>query len=184
VTRHALTADGRLTVRETEELMNPRAVILPLVLATTLGAIACDAHDASARPGSKPSADPTTRPTANMKINLKLQEKTLTATLYDTPTARDFAAMLPLTLTLADYSKTEKISDLPGKLTKEGAPAGADPSVGDIAYYAPWGNLALFYKDFGYSDGLILLGELDGGAEALSVPGPLKVTIELLGKSG
>ena len=116
-----------------------------------------------------------------MKISLKLQDTTLTATLYDNPTAREFASLLPLTLTLEDYSKTEKISDLPRKLTKDGAPAGADPSVGDIAYYAPWGNLALFYKDFRYSDGLILLGKLDGGAEALSAPGSLKVTIELHG---
>ena len=116
-----------------------------------------------------------------MKINLKLEDKTLTATLYDTPTARDFASMLPLTLTLEDYSKTEKISDLPRKLTKEGAPAGADPSAGDIAYYAPWGNLAQFYKDFRYSDGLILLGKLDGGVEALGVSVPLKVTIDIQG---
>jgi hypothetical protein len=162
--------------------MNPIALGVPLVLAMTLGAVACDAHDGSARPRSKLSAQSTTRPSSNMKINLKLQDKTLTATLYDTPTARDFAAMLPLTLTLEDYAKTEKISDLPRKLTKEGAPAGADPSVGDIAYYAPWGNLAVFYKDFGYSDGLILLGRLDGGAEALSAPGSLKVTIEALDK--
>jgi Cyclophilin-like family len=39
-----------------------------------------------------------------------------------------------------------------------GSMAGSDPSIGDIAYYAPWGNLALFYKDFGYSNGLITLG--------------------------
>ena len=117
-----------------------------------------------------------------MKISLKLQDKTLMATLYDTPTARNFASMLPLTLTLEDYSKTEKISDLPKKLTNEGAPAGADPSVGDIAYYAPWGNLALFYRDFGYSNGLIILGKLDSGTEALNVPGSVKVTIELVGK--
>ena len=103
-------------------------------------------------------------------------------TLYDTPSARDFAGMLPLTLALTDYHRTEKIGDLPRKLTKEGVPAGADPSPGDIAYYAPWGNLALFYKDFGYSDGLILLGRLDGdGADALAAPGPLRVTIELQG---
>jgi hypothetical protein len=159
--------------------MNARALLAPLVLAMTLGAIACDAHDGSARPGAKPAADPTTRPAGNMKINLKLQDKTLSATLYDTPAARDFASMLPLTLTLEDYSKTEKISDLPRKLTREGAPAGADPAAGDIAYYAPWGNLAVFYKNFRYSDGLILLGRLDGGAETLSVPGSLKVTIEV-----
>jgi hypothetical protein len=89
--------------------------------------------------------------------------------------------MLPLTLTLEDYSQTEKISNLPKKLTREGAPTGADPSVGDIAYYAPWGNLAVFYKDFTYSEGLILLGKLDGGTETLSVPGSVNVTIELLG---
>ena len=160
--------------------MNPRAYLVPLVLLVTLGVVACDAADRPASPKSKPPAEPTTRPTGTMKINLKLPDQTLTATLYDTPTARDFAAMLPLTLTLEDYAKTEKVSELPKKLTKEGAPAGAAPSVGDIAYYVPWGNLALFYKDFRYSDGLILLGKLDGGgAEALSVPGSLKVTIEL-----
>ena len=162
-----------------EQPMNTRAILLPSVLMMTLSAIACDT---SARPEPKPPAEPTTPATSNIKIKLKLLGKTLTATLYDTPTARDFASMLPLTLTLEDYSKTEKISDLPKKLTREGAPAGADPSVGDIAYYAPWGNLALFYKDFGYSDGLILFGKLDGGAEALSVPGSVKVTIERVGK--
>jgi hypothetical protein len=151
--------------------MNTRALLFSLILVTTLGVVACDAGDAQSP----------TEPTSNMKIILKLKDKTLTATLYDTPTARDFASMLPLTLTLSDYSKTEKISDLPKKLTKEGAPVGADPAVGDIAYYAPWGNLALYYKDFGYSDGLILLGKLDGGAEALSAPDSVKVTIELLG---
>jgi hypothetical protein len=35
---------------------------------------------------------------------------------------------------------------------------------GDITYYAPWGNLALFYRDFPYSNGLIRLGTLDTGA--------------------
>lgn len=159
--------------------MNTSAILLLLALLVTVGVVACDADERSARPTSKPSAEPTTQPANKMKINLKLPDKTLTATLHDTPTARDFAAMLPLTLTLADYAKTEKVSDLPRRLTKDGAPAGADPSVGDIAYYAPWGNLALYYKDFGYSDGLILLGKLDGGAEALNGPGSLKVTIEL-----
>ena len=155
--------------------MNTRALLLAPVFAMTLGVIACDADDRLA-------ASPTAQPTSTMKIKLQLRDKTLTATLYDTPTARDFVSLLPMTLTLEDYSKTEKISDLPKKLTREGAPAGADPSVGDIAYYAPWGNLALFYKDFRYSDGLILLGKVDGGVEALSVPGSVKVTLELVGK--
>jgi hypothetical protein len=43
----------------------------------------------------------------------------------------------PLTLTLEDYASIEKISDLPERLSTEDAPAGIDPAVGDITYYAP-----------------------------------------------
>jgi len=117
-----------------------------------------------------------------MKIRLDVEGATVTATLVDSATARDFASLLPLTLTLTDYAATEKISDLPRKLSTEGAPPGTDPSVGDIAYYAPWGNLALFYRDFGYSNGLIKLGTIDSGIEVLHRPGPLKVRIERLTK--
>jgi hypothetical protein len=113
----------------------------------------------------------------SMKICLQLEGKNLPATLNDRPAARDFAALLPLTLTLKDYAATEKISDLPRRLSTSAAPAGMDPSIGDIAFYAPWGNLAIFYRDAGYAAGLIKLGQLDGGAAELSRAGPLQVTI-------
>jgi hypothetical protein len=81
---------------------------------------------------------------------------------------------------LEDYASTEKISVLPRRLSTEDAPSGSDPSVGDITYYTPWGNLALFYRDFGYSSGLVILGKLESGVEALGVPGSMSVTIELM----
>ena len=115
-----------------------------------------------------------------MKLSLKVGDKGITASLIDNATTRDFISLLPMTLSLEDYNETEKISDLPRRLSTEGAPAGSDPSVGDITYYAPWGNLALFYRDFGYSRGLVRLGKIDDGIEALRRPGPLNVTIELL----
>jgi hypothetical protein len=59
----------------------------------------------------------------------------VTATLDDNETSREFVSLLPLTLTLEDYNSTEKISNLPKKLSTKGAPAGIDPSAGDIAYY-------------------------------------------------
>lgn len=114
-----------------------------------------------------------------MKIRLRLESTVITATLIDSRTTRDFVSLLPLTVTLEDYAGTEKISVLARRLSTEGAPSGSDPSVGDITYYAPWGNLALYYKDFGYSGGLIILGKLDSGMEALSGPGAMTVTIEL-----
>ena len=119
-----------------------------------------------------------------MKIRFTMDGKELaSATLADNATARDFVASLPMTLTLEDYAATEKISYLPRKLSTTGAPRGSTPSAGDIAYYAPWGNLAIFHKDFRYSKGLVLLGRLDSGIEALRAPGARKVTIEPAGKS-
>ena len=116
----------------------------------------------------------------SMKISLKVGDTVLTATLIDSATTRDFISLLPLTLTLKDYAGTEKISDLPKRLSTEGAPSGSDPSVGDITYYAPWGNLAIFYRDFGYASGLVILGKIDSGMEAFNVPGSVGVTIELI----
>ncbi len=116
----------------------------------------------------------------NMRIRITIGSRTIQGTLADNATARDFAALLPMTVTLEDYERTEKIHYLPRKLSTAGAPAGIDPSVGDITYYAPWGNLAIFYRDFGYSTGLVSLGRIDSGVELLAEPGPLKARIEVV----
>jgi hypothetical protein len=115
-----------------------------------------------------------------MQIRITVENTEMTATLIDSKTTEDFMALLPLILTLDDYGSTEKISDLPKRLSTEDAPAGIDPSVGDLTYYAPWGNLAIFIGDFGYSSGLVLLGKIDGDIAALNVAGPVNVTIELV----
>jgi hypothetical protein len=49
--------------------------------------------------------------------------------------------------------------------------------VGDITYYAPWGNLALLYRDFGYANGLIKSGNMDDDMEVFNVPGYDTVSI-------
>jgi hypothetical protein len=115
----------------------------------------------------------------DLKIKITVNKNTVVmGKLEGSATAQEFAALLPLSLTLEDYSKTEKISDLPKKLTTKGAPAAITPKSGDIAFYAPWGNLAIFYRDGHHSPGLIKLGEINSNAEAFHVPGSLNVTIE------
>lgn len=114
------------------------------------------------------------------KIKLHFEEETLTATLNNSKAAQDFQSLLPLTLTLEDYAQTEKVSDLPRSLSTEGSPSGSEASAGDIAHYAPWGNLAIFYKDFRYTEGLIILGSIDGDVEALKGSASRTVTIELM----
>jgi hypothetical protein len=129
-------------------------------------------------PSTSAAAAPETEE-ESMEIRLRVNDAVVTATLVDSETTRDFISLLPLTLTLEDYAGTEKISQLPQRLSTEGAPVGSDPSVGDITYYAPWGNLAIFYRDFGYASGLVILGKIDSGMEALNVAGSVDVTIEL-----
>lgn len=114
-----------------------------------------------------------------MKLLIALGASLLTAELEDSAAARDFAALLPLTLMLEDFAAAEKISDLPKRLSLDGAPSGTSASVGDITYYAPWGNLALFYRKGSYAAGLVRLGVITSGIEHLQRPGSLKATISL-----
>lgn len=77
--------------------------------------------------------------------------------------------LLPLSLTLRDYARTELIADLPRLLSTDGAPAAHSGKRGDLCYYAPWGNLALFYEDHGSpATGLVLLGRAEGRLDALN----------------
>lgn len=131
-------------------------------------------HDNQARP----ARSFTNQNMKMLKIRMMVNGEAVIVTLADNSTAKDFYSLLPLTLTLNDYAATEKIAYLTRKLSKEGAPAGSEPAIGDIAYYAPWGNLAIFYKAFAYSEGLIKLGTINSGLEVFKADGSLKVTIE------
>ncbi|HCB42056.1 MAG TPA: hypothetical protein DHW73_05745 [Pseudomonas sp.] len=113
-----------------------------------------------------------------MRIQIVIGEQVLAATLNNSAAAKAFADMLPLELELDDYHSIEKISDLPTRLPVDGSPAGFDPDVGDITYYGPWGNLAIFYRDFGYASGLVQLGRIEGSMAALSGKGSLSARIE------
>lgn len=149
-----------------------RALRLPLALLCllSLAPVACAQED------DPHAATPENRP---MKIRLLIDGRALSATLEDGAATRDFLAQLPLNLQLEDYAATEKIAPLPRPLSTVGAPAGVTPVAGDLAFYAPWGNLAIFHKPFGYSKGLVRLGRIDGDLQALRRPGPVQVRIEL-----
>jgi hypothetical protein len=149
-------------------------LLFPGIVAGTVGLCAVFAASAAGlAQGAADTEDDT------VKIRLSIADATLTATLEDNETARDFPGLLPMTVTLQDYASTEKVHDLPKRLETGDAPPGIDPEIGDITYYAPWGNLAIFYRDFGYAKGLVRLGTIDAGIEALDRPGALEVTIEL-----
>ena len=115
-----------------------------------------------------------------MKINIKISGKTLTATLADNPTARDFVSPLPLKVSMNDLFGREKYGDLPKAISETG-PRMHSYHVGDIAYWSPDHQLAIYYRQDNQtipSPGVIPVAKIDTGVEAFQVPGSVKVTIE------
>jgi hypothetical protein len=117
-----------------------------------------------------------------MKISLTLPDETLTATLNDSETSRDFASLLPLTLTMRDLFGREKYAHLPRVLAKGGGRQ-YTYEVGQLIYWSPGPDVAVYYRDDGEripNPGIIVLGTVDFNVEALHVPGSVRVTIDLL----
>lgn len=121
--------------------------------------------------------DPDSQEPTDVRIRMSFGDYAMTATLYDNPSARDFASMLPLSLKIEDYGRNEKIVYLPRKLTEVGSGPFGNEQPGDLCYFKPWENLALFYADYKW-DGLIRLGRFDDGFKPLLVRGEFPVRIE------
>lgn len=121
--------------------------------------------------GPSPNSQRVTHPAeeeSTLKIRMTINDDVLTATLANCAATRDFLSLLPLTIMLRDYGGTEKVSDLPSRLSTADAPSGVDPDIGDITYCAPWGNLAIFHRDFGFANRLVKPGHVDSGIEKLA----------------
>lgn len=115
----------------------------------------------------------------NARIKLTVNGNEIFVNLDESQASRELLEMLPLTLTFEDFNNTEKIATLPDELSTEGLPSGYTPEVGDFSYYAPWGNISVFYKDFRYSNSLYKLGRVESGIEILeNMNGNFEVTIE------
>ena len=103
-----------------------------------------------------------------MKINITIGGKILTATLADNATARDFVSVLPLNLSM--------------KALSENGPRKNRYEVGDIAYWSPNQQFAVYYHQDGESipaPGIIPIAKMDAGTEVFNVSGSVQVAIEL-----
>ena len=124
--------------------------------------------------------EPETPDVSSLNVNITVGNRTITATMEDNAAAREFLSRLPLEVTLNDYNNTtEKIFYPDPALTTEGVTRGCTPVPGDITIYAPWGNVAIFCKNWSHSNDLIKIGRIDGnGIEALNIAGDIPVKIE------
>jgi hypothetical protein len=161
-----------------------RIVLAALATALLQAAWGADASTAPGSPAERPPDRANLSKVRSLKIILKVEGKELTATLIDGRTSRDFIALLPLALTMNDLFGREKFGHLPRALSEEGQRTHTY-EVGDIGYWSPGGDVAIYYRQDGQKipdPGIIVLGKIDAGVEALDVPGSVKVTVEPVSK--
>jgi hypothetical protein len=136
--------------------------------------------------GASKGSSPSTQRTTNMKIRITIADKVVIASVADNATARDFVSLLPLNLSMKDLFGREKYGDLPKPVSEKG-PREKRYAVGDIAYWSPAHQFAVYYRQDGKSiasPGIIPIAKIDAGAEAFNVPGSVKVSIEVCDERG
>lgn len=106
-------------------------------------------------------------------------QQTITVQLNDSRAARSFYDQLPLIVAIEDDVKDRKIFYPPTRLDISDAPVAIGPS-GTVAYYEPWGNIAIFTEECRGANGLYELGEVVANDDLLSkLSGELKLTASL-----
>ena len=99
-------------------------------------------------------------------MNIQVSDGTYTVVfrLNDSNQAKSLYALLPFETEVENYGSTEKVFTPPSALDKTGGIEGGG-KAGGIAYFSPWGNIAMYYGDFSSYPGLYLMGEAVSGAE-------------------
>ena len=158
-----------------------RTLLLAVSLALALSHAACGADDSTAGSTAPAPAGAAGWQASTLNMRLKIGDKVLTATLIDSETTRDFISLFPLTLTLNDLFGREKFGHLPRAIS-QGGQRRRTYEVGEVIYWSPGPDVAIFYRHDGQavpSPGIIVMGKIDSGVEALNVPGSVGVTLEL-----
>lgn len=146
------------------------ALLAPYLFGGSFGAGGATADSAAAAPVAAASGLSTNR----LRIVLGVGHGLATATLQDTPAARQFAAMLPLELSLHDPMGQAKSGLLPRPLDVSGANLITDPEAATIYYWPPSGDIAILYDDLGQTvppPGLVRLGTIDRGLDVIATAG-------------
>lgn len=99
-----------------------------------------------------------------MQIRVQSSGYTIIFELNNSQAATQLYNQLPLEIKVENYSNDEKIFYPPDKLSTSNTPT-ANAKYGTLAYYAPWGDVVMFYKDFGSASGLYDLGHVTSGKE-------------------
>ena len=109
------------------------------------------------------------------QIVITVGNRTFAATLQDTPPARAFAALLPLSIGMTELNGNEKFFTLPSALpTQEAVPRAIQ--AGDLMLYGS-STLVLFYESFSTTYSYTPIGRIDNPAGLKAALGTGNVTV-------
>lgn len=97
-------------------------------------------------------------------IRIQNGSRTVVFSLNDSAAALSLYEQLPLTVSVEDFGSSEKIFYPPQELDVSDAPQAQGP-VGTLAYYEPWGDVAIFLTPCEPTAGLYGLGSIVSGEE-------------------
>lgn len=131
-------------------------------LCSVLAVGGCDAANVVKTYESRETAGKRNVSEGNHHMWMNIGERRFAITLADTEAARSFAAMLPLTIDMADLNSNEKHAVLPNPLPT-GAVRPGTIHDGDIMLYGA-DTLVVFYLTFQSSYAYTRLGRVDDAA--------------------
>ena len=107
-----------------------------------------------------------TEETGSRQISVQFGENTVIYELNDSPAADSLYEQLPITTEVEDFSTNEKIFYPSQELDTSDSPV-AEGGAGTLAYYAPWGDVVMFYDNYSVNDSLFELGHAVSGGEQI-----------------
>lgn len=165
LTLSACSSDSKSETDNTDSVRTDRAITESAAESQTT-----EPEDTASESGNKPDDELQIRVVGKDGQNIVYR-------LNDSPAAEALYEQLPLTVQTEDYSHNEKIFYPPGGLDTSGTPMAEGPA-GTLAYYAPWGNVVLFFEECGGADGLYELGEAVSGADQIeTLTGEIQIEI-------
>ncbi len=139
---------------------------------------ACGTAGGAASSGNSASAVKVESARSESMEEKKVEERIMTVTdaggktvrirLNDSPAADSLYAQLPLSVELDNYSDNEKIFYPPTKLDTGDSPKAETGKPGTLAYYAPWGDVVLFYGNFRPNPELYELGKIESSIDEVA----------------
>lgn len=104
---------------------------------------------------------------SEMQISIRGEnDENIIFQLNDSPAAKSLYDQLPISIDVENFGNNEKIFYPPQQLDLTDATMAKGPS-GTLAYYAPWGNVAIYYGECGGASGLYALGDAISGVDKI-----------------